>query len=437
VRRVAFVSQPWDVVVPPRFSSVGLVTARLAAELAAAGDDVVVHGRHPSQGRPGHGGPVRWRLSAGSKVDAAVQRAWPRVAAAVGTARGGLRPPLSTTPWSAPRYLGAVAREVAASRPDVVHVQQAVGYLPRLRRAAPEAALVLHLHSDWFPQTPVASLRRWTQDVDAVLCVSTHVRARVAALLPELQERLHLVPNGVDAVAASGPHGPSSPPSPAAIVYVGAIAPHRGLHVAVRAFELLADRFPDAVLRLVGPLGNYPREEVFDLGDPVVRAAVRRLYDGDYAAGLLRGVAAEVAARVELTGALPYAQTLAQLAGAAVFVFPTICSEGFGLPVIEAMAAGVPVVASRVGGVTDLVVEGETGLLVDTGDAGALAQAVGLLLADAGKRRARGEAGRRRAEAFRWPLVASSVRSVHEAALQRRAPGGGREELRAVAGGKP
>lgn len=420
MRRVAFVSQPGDAVVPPQFNSVGLITARLSQQLAANGDTVVVHGTatEASAAAAESAGAVRLRLSAGTRGDRAVRRAWPYVAAGVGAARGGLRPPLSTSPRSAPSYLRHVVRDITKNPPDVLHVQQCVGYLPRLRRAAPDAALVLHLHADWYPQTPTAALRRWTRDVDAVICVSRHVRDGVAALLPEVEERLHVVHNGVDPAAPSSPLRADAPP---ALVYVGAIAPHRGLHVAVRAFTQLAGRFPDAVLRLVGPFGNYPKQEVFPLSDRAVRSEVRRLYAGDYVRTLLRDVPPDVRARIELTGPLPYADGLAQIARATVLVFPTIFSEGFGLPLVEAMAAGVPVVASRVGAVGELVADGETGLLVDVNDADGFGEALGRLLGDPGLRRAMGQAASRRSQAFQWPLVASAVRGVHDVALARRA----------------
>jgi glycosyltransferase involved in cell wall biosynthesis len=90
------------------------------------------------------------------------------------------------------------------------------------------------------------------------------------------------------------------------------------------------------------------------------------------------------------------------------------------MSVLEAMAAGVPVVATAVGGVPELVREGETGLLVPPRDPGALAAALGTLAADPELRRRLGEAGRRRVETeFSLDAFRRAHLDVYRAALRR------------------
>jgi glycosyltransferase involved in cell wall biosynthesis len=120
--------------------------------------------------------------------------------------------------------------------------------------------------------------------------------------------------------------------------------------------------------------------------------------------------------RVELLGSLPAERLQAEYQRAAVFVLPS-AQETSPLVIAEAMAAGVPVVATRAGGVAHLVEEGQTGFLVDVGDTNALAQRLAKLLGDERGRRAFALAARRRAERFRPAAVAERVRAVYEEAV--------------------
>ena len=94
--------------------------------------------------------------------------------------------------------------------------------------------------------------------------------------------------------------------------------------------------------------------------------------------------------------------------------------EGFGVVCVEAMAHGRPVVASAVGGLLDLVADGETGLLVPPRDVPALRSALERLLADGELRRRLGEAGRERVrERFSWHAVTNATIEAYEHALAR------------------
>jgi glycosyltransferase involved in cell wall biosynthesis len=152
------------------------------------------------------------------------------------------------------------------------------------------------------------------------------------------------------------------------VVSVGRLVPVKGHAHLIDALPEVLRRRPDAAVLIVGdgPLRN-------DL-----EGRARSLGVGD---------------RVRFSGHLG---DVASVLGAAdLFALPSL-NEGLGLALVEAMATGLAAVASRVGGVPEVVVDGETGLLTPPRDAGALAGAVLRLMEDAGERRRMGEAGRAR-----------------------------------------
>ena len=165
---------------------------------------------------------------------------------------------------------------------------------------------------------------------------------------------------------------------------------------------------------------SYPKDFA-TLVDALARLAAphRALLVGD---GPCRAsIAADTRRRgIDVTFAGGRVDVPALLAAADVFVLSSR-SEGLPLSVLEAMAAALPVVATRVGGIPEVVVDGETGILVDAGDAAGLAAALERLLADAELRARLGRAGRRRAEKeFDLPRFQAAHVAVYRRELARR-----------------
>lgn len=179
-------------------------------------------------------------------------------------------------------------------------------------------------------------------------------------------ERITAIPNGVDPEAFRP--SPAEPSGPPVILSVGRLDPAKDQKVLIEAFRLLAAEHPTAMLRLVG--NGALREELMSL---------TARYD--------------LAERVQIlparTALLPLFQE------AAVFALSS-AQEGLPNVVLEAMAAGLPVVATKVGGLPELVVPGQTGWLTPAGDAAALAAALGQLLSSPAMRRDFGLAARQR-----------------------------------------
>ena len=177
---------------------------------------------------------------------------------------------------------------------------------------------------------------------------------------------------------------------------IGRISPWKGQDVFVRAAALLGSRWPDARFQIIG--SALFGEEAFD-------RELRQLVEQSGVGGT-----------VEFLG---FRQDVNELIpGLDVLVHASTKGEPFGQVVIEAMAAGRPVVATRGGGIPEIVVDGKTGLLVPMGDARAMADAIGSLLSDPARAEAMGRAGRERVEqCFTIAHTAQGVQAVYDRLL--------------------
>jgi glycosyltransferase involved in cell wall biosynthesis len=152
------------------------------------------------------------------------------------------------------------------------------------------------------------------------------------------------------------------------LLTVSRIDPRKGLRVLPEAVARLAEAGCEASVDIIGPVVGAPGEEE--------RAAITSLAE-EWA----------VADRVSLIGAVPLDQLLPRYRAYDVFVLPTLPGEGIPRVLLEAMAAGLPVVTSRVSGIPSLITHDVNGLLVDAPSAPAVAEAVMRIVGDAALRR--------------------------------------------------
>jgi teichuronic acid biosynthesis glycosyltransferase TuaC len=176
------------------------------------------------------------------------------------------------------------------------------------------------------------------------------------------------------------------------LCFVGRLARTKGLWELLRAFRQVAAGRPGSWLVVVG--------------DGPERAALEAWVDSE---GL--------GSRVFLSGAQVHETIPRWLNASDVFVLPSY-NEGLPNVVLEAMACGLPVLSTDVGGTSEAVVQGETGYLVDPGSADALVEPMEALLRDSGQRERLGRAGRRRAvEDFSWSRSAHDLLQLYDQLL--------------------
>jgi phosphatidyl-myo-inositol dimannoside synthase len=286
--------------------------------------------------------------------------------------------------------LNAVALgEALRFRPDVVLSMHLV--------ASPAAAAVKRTFgtpvAQYFHAEEIGARPRLAafaaEQADAVIAVSAYTAELVAARTAA-PVAITVIPNGVDLVPAA----PAELCERPTFVTVARIQErYKGHDVLVRALALVR--------------AKVPQVQWVVIGDGSLRAGVEQLAD-----------AYGVADAARFLGAVSDEERDSWLARSQLLAMPSrlpaggFAGEGFGIAFLEAAAHGRPVVAGNVGGTTDAVIDGVTGLLVDPCDQLAVAEAITRLLLDPGLAERLGRAGRERAESLAWPLIAARVQAL-------------------------
>jgi starch synthase len=255
--------------------------------------------------------------------------------------------------------------------------------------------------SSWAERTAVES-------ADAVVAVSGAMRADILDCYPALDPaRVHVVHNGIDTALYRPDHGTDAltrigvDPNRPYVLFVGRITRQKGVPHLLRAVRHL-DPATQVVLCAGAPDTPEIDREFRELFEELSRTR-----DGVH----------------WIPRMLPRPEVIQLLTHATVFVCPSVY-EPLGIVNLEAMACGTPVVASRVGGIPEVVEDGRTGLLVDLDDTGeafetALARALDEVTGDPGGHRRMGEAGRERAvDEFGWDAVARRTVGLYEEVLK-------------------
>jgi len=274
-----------------------------------------------------------------------------------------------------PQLIVRLARLFRAERVDLVHTHN---FAPLIYGTLAARLTGLPTVNTRHGRAALSTHRLIWSLTHRVVAVSEDARRQLVRHNQVREDRLSVIVNGIDLSRFSGRHRADGlraalgiAPGVPLIGTVGRLAAEKDQRTLLTAFARLREAGSPAHLAVAG-------------GGPL----------GHELAALARSLAIE--SSVHFLG--PRSDVPAILSALDVFVLPSLM-EGISLTLIEAMASGLPVVTTRVGGNPEVVVDGDTGLLVPVGDAEALASAMGALLGAPEEARAMGERGRRRAEA--------------------------------------
>jgi glycosyltransferase involved in cell wall biosynthesis len=306
-----------------------------------------------------------------------------------------------STPFSRLNYLmgiGKVKRIVKGIKPDILHAHYLTGYglLGVLSGYHP---LIVSI---WGTDVLVSPRRNYIyrsiteyvlSKADCLVATSNALKDAALGYTPS-GKKVSVVPLGVD-LSIFSPHSLSGKKGRPVIGAMKELKTGCGVEHLIRAMALIRAEFPEAKLLIAGDGKRYK--------------ALKKEADG---LGLRDAVC--------FTGRLQHLEVPEFLSGLNVFVMPSM-SEGFGVGLLEASAVGVPVIASRVGGTSEVVLDGVTGYLVPPGDLQVLAERIAHLIRNRQLRIQMGQAGREFVRShYRWEDSMARMESLYLSCLTGR-----------------
>jgi glycosyltransferase involved in cell wall biosynthesis len=282
---------------------------------------------------------------------------------------------------------------------DILHASTNpyILYLPRARRK------VLHLHMSTSNLIKNTSYQKALQKADAIICCSKFIQREILEYTNYPSKKVHVIYNGVNLESLRMPRQKKE--NGIRILYAGQINKEKGLEHLIEAFKIVSKDFPNVALLIAGSASIWP-----DLD--------KRKFEVDKRYELEMKEKAK-GGKIKFLGKLSLNELYKVYNRCDVFVLPSVIQEALPMVVLEAMASGLPIIASNVGGVPELVQHEKTGLLVKPGDLGELAEALRKLLSDERLREKMGKESYQYAEEFSIEKMTEQIYTLYEEILSK------------------
>lgn len=303
--------------------------------------------------------------------------------------------------WPKIRFIGMIIfwlkiyQKLRTIKPDVFHAQSVLSGIPAW--AAKKFLKIPYVV--WGQGSDIYLPDRFTrltskfilQNADAVLALTQNMKQK----MKQIYDRdISIVPNGIDLEKFKIPSESKKGRDAKTIVFVGRLHPVKGVRYLLQAMKIVHAEMPDAKLILVGD--GEERENLESLTNSL---GIREC--------------------VEFAGKVPHERIQDYMNQAEVFVLPSL-SEGFPVTILEAMACGLPIVATNVRGIPNIVEEGVNGYLVNVKSPDEMAERILFLLQNDEMRERMSANNREKVELFAWDKIAIRVEDEYQQVITRR-----------------
>lgn len=297
--------------------------------------------------------------------------------------------------WSKVRIVGILPfwmrmyLQIRRIKPDVVHSQSLLYGIPAMmaKKNLKIPYAVWGRGSEiYLPGRPLAMISKSIlRNADAILALTEDMKQAMQNLC---DKEIFVVPNGIDLEMFKPPLESRKGSNAKTIIFVGRLHPVKGVQYLIEAMNIVHQKMPEAELILVGD--GKEREHLKSLTG---RLGLKEC--------------------IEFAGRVPHEKIQDYMGLADVFVLPGL-SEGFPVTILEAMACGLPVVATRVGGLPDIIEDSINGYLVEAMDQEQIAEALLKILQDERLRKEISNNNRETAGRYTWDMVAVTIEGIYQ-----------------------
>lgn len=306
------------------------------------------------------------------------------------------------------KYKEKVIRFLTANPPDLIQMENRPLFSYDLKKHFPAVPVILNMHSITFAaRLAEPALSASLKTCDRLIVNSVYMKKLFTRHFPFLREKTEVIYPGTninifqrDEKNKERIRQTNEWQGKTILLYIGRLIPQKGVHLLLEACRPVLRRREDLLLFIVGS-SKY--------GKNAETAYTHRL----------KRCAAEIG-NVRFFSYVPHDRISEIYQSADILIFPSVRHEAFGLVNVEAMAAGLPVIASDCGGVPEIVEHGVTGIVYPRGSVAKLREGILALAGNKEKRLVMGMNGRKRVEAlFTWERTARGLKKLYHSVLDR------------------